>query len=156
MAPKSPTRISKEHAAILAAVRERAKDGSDPATTARLDDIPDRDLLRLLFSNLRTVDGETRGMRLTQFGLTVLLAFWRAFDQKVDKEHAPVTADILYLDSRATMPYFCSKDRVVVFETKLGVELRLADGVLATLRGMSGSGRPRGADETTAPETPGP
>lgn len=131
------TRIGGTHSAILSAIRlAAAAEGVEPTISARVSALSDRELLRLMFMSLRTARGETHGMRLTAFGLTVMLAFYKAFDMALPKDHPPTPADILYLDSRAAMPYFCSKERLVVFETQLGVKLRLADGMIGTLRDM--------------------
>ena len=94
-----------------------------------------------LFHSFRNGELLPRGMRLKWLGLTILSCYFRPYDIKMPEDYVLGSLDLLWLDRRANMPYYIGRGedkdapvRLVVFEPKLGVALKLADGMVSTLR----------------------
>jgi hypothetical protein len=88
---------------------------------------------------------EHKGLRLTWLGYEIIRTYFRAFEIPVPSDYRMGTLDLLYLDNRARMPYYIGRGegedgltKFVVFEAKLAVVLKLADGMVRTLREMEG------------------
>lgn len=112
------------HGAILEFLREH----NDPRLE-KFATLSDEQLIHRIFSNHRG----RRGIRLTHFGLQVLQSYFESYEVKVPKDVTIKTTDLMFLDERATLPYYCDDARIVVFDHELGVKLRLVDGRLSTL-----------------------
>ena len=131
------------HHSILQCIREAAKaDSGDIA--GRISNLTDEVLLRMMFVNYRAGGGAGRGLRLTNFGLQIMRRYFKGYEVSAPEGilRAPgqtlSAAHLLYLDSRATMPYHCSPKGFVMYEQDLGIHLTLADGNLDTLIEIEG------------------
>ena len=146
---KAPTRkakaeeipISPTHTAVLALLREQASSRGGEVLD-KIAKVTDRQLLRMMFQNLRRSAEGTKGMRLTNAGLTIMRTYFRAFECKMPDDAELALPDLLYLDARARMPYHADKEGFVIFETELGMKLKLAEGRVATLIEIEGGWRP--------------
>ena len=93
----------------------------------------DGHIMRMMFSNFRGGENNRRGLRLTKWGLMVMQLFFKGYDIAIPEGMKLKAADLLYLDSKATMPYYCGGGTLVVYDHVLGIKLKLADGLIATL-----------------------
>lgn len=91
--------------------------------------LTDEQIICQMFSNYRN----TRGLRLTRFGLQVMRHYFKGYDIKVPDDEEIQPMHLIFLDGRAKMPYYCGSGEIVVFDYLLGVKLRLVDGRLSTL-----------------------
>jgi hypothetical protein len=131
------------HLKIVNHLREAVAEDGNPLATEYFDNVSDDKVLRTIFFNYR--GSETpKGMRLTQIGLTILKTYFQSYEVLTPKEYNMGSLDLLYLDHCAKLPYFIGKDenddgkkKLVVFEAKFGIMLKLADGMVATLREMT-------------------
>lgn len=98
----------------------------------RLSEFTDEQIARMMFVNYRP-KSRNRGLRLTNFGLQFMKGMFQAVEIPMPSGHKMQSRELLYLDKRATMPYYASDERLVVFESDLGIMLRLADGDISTL-----------------------
>lgn len=119
------------HRAVLRHVRESLAAQPGPLAS-KLAGLGDEQLVRMMFSSYRG-RADARGMRLTNFGLQVMRSVFKSYEIALPEGHRLRVPEILYLDHRASLPYFVSDERVVLFESELGLKLKLADGDLATL-----------------------
>ena len=116
-----------------------------------LDGFDDTEVSHKLFQSFRKRGDDPIGMRLKWLGLQLLSCYFRPYDIPIPEDYVLGSKDLLWLDRRAKMPYYIgrgeeSKDskggkdtspiRLVVFDAKLGVYLKLADGMISTLRDM--------------------
>lgn len=92
-----------------------------------------------MFSNFRGKGEESRGLRLTNMGLEVMRAYFKSYDIALPEGHQIDIRRLLYLDRRATLPFFYSHDKLVLFEGDLGLKLKLADGDLDILMEIDGA-----------------
>ena len=122
------------HAMVLKQIRADLA-ASDSKAAASLQELSDDQLIRMMFSNYRGTS--QRGMRLTRLGLELMLGCFQAFDIKLTPARQQINSqEILYLDRKARLPYYLSLERIVLFESALGMMVKLADGDLSTLIGM--------------------
>jgi hypothetical protein len=112
------------HGAIIEFLRE-TKD----AKLERLLALTDVQIVHRMFFNHR---GQ-RGVRLTHFGLQIMEGYFQSYDVAVPKDETIKPGHLVFLDERATLPYYCGEGRIVVFDGDLGVKLRLVDGRLSAL-----------------------
>lgn len=124
--------MNKVHAAVIQHIRNAsAEEGGKFAE--HFGTLSDEQIVRMMFSNFRGRDNKARGLRLTNMGLELMKSYFRAYEIAMPEGHRVQSRETLYLDKRATLPYFFSNEKVVVFETELGVKLKLADGDINTL-----------------------
>ena len=102
--------------------------------------MPDERVYRSLFINYRK---GAKGLQLTDMGLRILRNYFKSYDIVTPELYRFGSRDLLYLDSRAKMPYFIDNNMLgdagaclVVFELKLAIMLKLADGMISNLREM--------------------
>jgi hypothetical protein len=122
------------HAAVVRMIRERvAADGNPLGATFA--EMTDTEIVRVLFASYREggADGGGRGLRLTAYGLQIMKCYFHAYEVRLPEGHRIKAPHLLYLDRRASLPYHYSAECLVVFESKLGIKLKLADGDIATL-----------------------
>jgi hypothetical protein len=91
----------------------------------------DDQIMRLMFSNYRGKEN-SRGMRLTMFGLQVMQQFFKGTSIIVPNKKMS-TVHMLYLEKSAKFPYYFSNEELIVFDDMLGFKLKLADGDIDTL-----------------------
>lgn len=116
--------MSSVHAAIIEFLRE----ADDPKLRPLLA-LPDVQIIHRMFSNHR---GQ-RGVRLTNFGLQIMESYFQSYSISVPKDEVIKPSHLMFLDQRATLPYYCDQGKIVVFDGELGVKLKLVDGRLSTL-----------------------
>jgi hypothetical protein len=92
----------------------------------------DEQIVRLMFTNYRGKEN-SRGMRLTKFGLQVMQEFFKGTSIVVPNEKKMATLHMLYLEKSAKFPYYFYNSELVVFDDMLGFKLKLADGDIDTL-----------------------
>ncbi len=115
--------MGSSHAVIIAYIRSHAK--ADFAE--QLNAWSDEQMLRQMFSNYR--DGH--GLRLTKIGQHLMTANFQSYRFLLDESLTP--PQLLFLDARAKMPYYCNDNEIVIFDPKFAVRLRLVDGNIGTL-----------------------
>ena len=98
----------------------------------KISGLTDEQIARMLFSNFRGREAP-KGLRLTNFGLQTMRGYFQSCEVKLPEGHTLSTPEILYLDHHATLPYHVTDTRIVVFESDLGMKLKLADGDIGTL-----------------------
>lgn len=94
--------------------------------------LSDERIARMLFINYRPSQSQ-KGYRLTHFGLQFMKRLFDAIEiprETSDKLH---NREILYMEKRATLPYYASDKKIVVFENDIAIRLRLAGGNILTL-----------------------
>lgn len=124
--------MNRVHSAVLRHIRD-ASSKEEGKIASTLTSLTDEQIVRMMFSSYRGRDGASRGMRLTNIGLEIMKSYFTFFEIKMPENHMVQSGELIYLDRRATLPYFFSNDRIVVFETELGIKLKLADGDIPTL-----------------------
>lgn len=115
------------HAAIIASLREHSRDRPN-AVCEQLSSMSDEQIARKLFLNYRT----DRGLRLTNFGLQMMKTCYRSYEVDLTGEKR-TSPELLYLDRNATLPYHLQGDRLILFESDLGMKIKMADGSIARL-----------------------
>lgn len=124
--------MNKVQLAIIHHIREATKRESHKLSAA-LEPLTDDQVARMMFSNFRGQGTNARGLRLTNGGLQVMMAYFKYFEVKLKEGRRIQTGELLYLDRRAKLPYFYSVDKLVVFETELGMKIKLYDGDINAL-----------------------
>lgn len=124
--------MNKVHTAIIAHVRTcvAARQDKVAQTVAGLSD---QQMMTLMFSNYRGKGTNAQGLRLTNSGLQFMLPYFKHYDMTTPESRDIRTGEILYLDRNATLPYYCAMGRIVVFETTLGMKLRLWGGDISAI-----------------------
>lgn len=124
--------MNKVHAAIIAHIRKAsAEEGGKVADG--LAAMNDEQIMKMMFSSVRGKGDQSRGLRLTNAGLQMMQPYFRNVQIRLPEGRKLQTRELLYLDRRATLPYFCSNEKIVSFETELGMKLRMWDGDIARL-----------------------
>ena len=95
---------------------------------SKLLSMKDEQIVKKMFSNVRGDREDVRGLRLTNFGLTVMKKFFKFYQQKMPSGKRLMPLHLLYLDQHASMPYFCSDEEFIMFDHQLGLKIKLADG----------------------------
>lgn len=128
------------HRQIVTHLREAVAKDQNPLGD-HLKDCTDEQVMHKLFHSFRGRDVEPKGMRLKWLGLELLSCYFRPYDITMPEDYRLGSQDLLWLDRRAKMPYYIGRGedgkgdvRLVVFEPKLGVALKLADGMISILR----------------------
>lgn len=118
--------------AVVGQIRDRivSTGGKGAAHFATL---TDEEVVRIMFSNYRGRDAAARGLRLTNIGLGLMKQYFKAYEIDLPKGHKVHNREVIYLDKKATLPYYFSDEKVVLFESTLGIKLKLADGDIRIL-----------------------
>lgn len=124
--------MNKVHLAIIRYIREATAKESHKLA-GHLEPLSDREVVKLMFSNFRGQGTNARGLRLTNSGVQMMMRYFKYFEVKLPAGRTIQTGELLYLDRRATLPYFYSAEKLVVFETELGMKLKLYDGDINAL-----------------------
>ncbi len=109
----------------------------------------DEQIVRMMFSNFRGRDSQSRGLRLTNFGMQVMITYFQAYE--IERDGKPSAMELVYLDNKARLPYHVDPEgKMVMFDPELGIKLKLADGDITTLMEMDvaladGPARPVGS-----------
>ncbi len=97
-----------------------------------LDNLCDEKFIHLLFLNFRGQEETAKGLRLTYLGLELMQKCFEHFEIKRN-DIFPTYRELIYLDTTSKLPYFISKNKIVVFEKDLAVYLMMTDGILTNL-----------------------
>lgn len=124
--------MNRIHSAILKHIRTSIAEGSSKADHY-LGTLDDAELLRLMFANYRGNKVETRGMRLTNIGVEIMRCHFMFYDIERPEPRDISSKELIFLERRAVLPYFLSRERIVTFESELGIKLKLAGGDVAIL-----------------------
>ena len=123
--------LNKVHSVILTKIREATAEKGG-LLAEKFQSMEDEQITRLMFSNYRGKE-LSHGMRLTKFGLQVMLEFFKGInitltgDQKIKMVH------MLYLEKSSKFPYYFEKNELILFDDMLGFKLKLADGNIDVL-----------------------
>ena len=129
------------HYKIVQYLREKlAKDNHKLAN--RIVGFTDEQCYHKLFYSFRGREAP-EGLRLTYLGHEILRCYFESYEVPMPENYCLGFLDLLYLDNRANMPYYIEHDgpgfetlKLVVFEAKLAILLKLADGMISNLRDM--------------------
>lgn len=124
--------MNKVHSAIIAHLRQSSRE-AETTLHEHLETLTDEQVVKLMFSSVRGRGETARGLRLTNSGLQMMMDHFRYFEVLFPAERNIKTNELIYLDRRARLPYFCSSKKLVLFETELGMKLKLWDGDIARL-----------------------
>lgn len=127
------------HAKIVAHLRTQVeKDGSP--FKEYFTDFTDAQVMRVIFFSFRGKE-TPQGMRLSPTGIRIMESYFKPYEITMPDGYHIGSADMLYLDAKAQWPYYIGfgvddggKERLVVFDHKLGIKLKLADGAISNLR----------------------
>jgi hypothetical protein len=122
------------HHALVAYIRDVVNEDNTELHEKFLS-LSDEQIIRMMFSNYRAKGaGSSRGLRLTKFGLQIMKNYFQGYECKMPEGTKLLPLHLLYLDSKASMPYYCSNEEgFVIYDRYLGTKLKLADGKISTL-----------------------
>lgn len=127
--------MNKIHTSLLNHIKASLAAEANPVIGKMIDGKSDEQIVRMMFSNFRGRDSQARGLRLTNFGVTVMRGYFQAYEIEREKKVAPM--ELVYLDNKARLPYWVDDGgNVVMFDPELGIKLKLADGDIAILMEM--------------------
>lgn len=129
--------MNKVHRQIIDYIRKESEKSELELATKLKSMLDDEQIVRMMFISYRGSDKDSRGMRLTNFGLQLMMTFFQSFEITLTKTRINAS-ELLYLDNHATLPYFLEADKLVVFETDLGMKIKLAGNDLTILMGIDG------------------
>lgn len=127
------------HTRIIAYLREQVQKPDAPCAEY-FTDRTDAQMMRTIFFSFRGGE-EPRGLRLSPTGFSILTKFFRPYDITLPDGYRIGSADMLWLDAKADWPYYIGfgvdhggANKLYVFDHKLGIKLKLADGAISNLR----------------------
>ena len=128
--------MNKIHSSLLTYIRDALAAEDNPVVGKMIDGKTDEQVVRMMFSNIRGRDSQMRGLRLTNFGVTVMRSYFQAYEiEREGKKVGPL--ELVYLDKKARLPYWVDDTgNVVMFDPELGIKLKLADGDITILMEM--------------------
>lgn len=128
--------MNKIHSSLLTYIRESLSAEENPVVAKLIDGKTDEQIVRMMFFNVRGRDAKMRGLRLTNFGVTVMRSYFQAYE--IEREGKKLAAlELVYLDKKARLPYWIDDiGNVVMFDPELGIKLKLADGDVTILMEM--------------------
>ncbi len=128
--------MNKIHSSLLLHIRESLAAEDNPQVGKMIDGKSDEQIVRMMFSNFRGRAEQARGLRLTNFGVTVMRSYFQAYEiEREGKRLGPM--ELVYLDKKARLPYWVDPEgNVVMFDPELGIKLKLADGDVSILMEM--------------------
>lgn len=127
------------HAAVVAYLKGAAVKRGDTELADAFANMGDHRVARMIFSNMRAVEGVWHGLRLSKTGLEIMRRYFQSVEVAMADGKRLSHRNVLYLDGRAKMPYYASGEGYTLFETKLAISLKLAEGCVDTLREMDGA-----------------
>ena len=129
------------HEQILNYIKIRIEEDNNPLRE-HLDGCSDIEIYRKLFKNFRSIDSY-KGLQLTWLGLNIIKPYFQIYEIILPPEEHIRGQDLLYLDRMAKFPYYIqrgeTKDaemKILLFDGKLALMLKLADGKISNLRQM--------------------
>lgn len=128
------------HAAIVAVIRKHQAATPKPAATNTMT-MTDDEVIRMMFSNLRTGNDELRGLQLTQGGLAIMSSFFKKYEVSFPDQLTFSSRHILYLDRMCSMPWSADPMMPVTitfFEADLAMRAKLVGDLDILLTAFSG------------------
>lgn len=89
---------------IITALRERHI-VTPYVNGAIIDSSTDNELIRMIFANYRGVDGQERGLAMTQGGLVLMRAYFQVYPVTFDPVPYYNAKQVLYLDRTLRLPW---------------------------------------------------
>jgi hypothetical protein len=107
----------------------------------------DEKILHFMFHNFRGTPEDGEGLRLTSIGHEIMSQFFKAYKIGIDEGYRFTAQDMIFMEQKAKLPYYIgyappSKKgkrgpaMLAVYESMLGIMLRLNDGSITGLRTM--------------------
>lgn len=87
----------------------------------------------MIFHSYRGNEKTARGLRLSDVGLNLLKAFFKCYNINMSPGYKIKMPHLIYLDRVCKMPYWISNEYLAIFDTELGMMLKMSDGNLDTL-----------------------
>ena len=115
------------HQSLVNAIRQAHTAKPAPAST-NITTMTDHELIRMMFTNLRTGDGTYRGLQLSQGGLAIMESFFRSYPVVFPDQQTFSSRHILYLDRMCSMPWSASAFlpiTITFFEPDLAMRAKL-------------------------------
>lgn len=113
------------HHLIIEKLKEEQQENQNPLAM-ELETVSTEDLIRRFFLNYRGGDpSASRGLRLTHTGVAIMRYFFTAHDIDLGEDYRAMPRHLLYLDRVCTMPWHLYMDKLVLFEDRLAVQLKL-------------------------------
>lgn len=95
-----------------------------------IDGMTVQEVCYLIFHSYRGNEKSARGLRLSDVGLNLLKAFFKSYHMLMPPGYVVKLPHLLYLDRVSKMPYWLSDKDLTLFDTELGVMLKMTDGSL--------------------------
>jgi hypothetical protein len=99
--------------------------------------LSDPALYRLVFKNVRNVDGNIAGLRLTKDGLALLRKRFACWSLAMEKGFIPKPCHLLFFDRTCTMPWYLDSSVLVLFEPQLAMRAKLVGDIDQLLTAFS-------------------
>lgn len=115
------------HQSLVGAIRRAHGAKPHPAATT-IETMNDEEVIRMMFTNLRTGDGVWRGLQLSQGGLAIMESFFKSFPVTFPDQQTFSSYHILYLDRMCAMPWSASPMlpvTITFFEPDLAMRAKL-------------------------------
>lgn len=115
------------HQSLVGAIRRAHGAKPHPAATT-IETMTDEEVIRMMFTNLRSGDGVWRGLQLSQGGLAIMETFFRSFPVVFPDQQTFSSRHILYLDRMCAMPWSASPMlpvTITFFEPDLAMRAKL-------------------------------
>ena len=126
------------HATLVQFIKEVTEKDKNPLADA-LDQCSEYQIYRKIFKNYRNI-GIQKGFELTWLGFNLFKSYFSVYEVIIPLEEKIRAYDILYLDKKATMPYYIQREsydglkKILTFDAQLALMLKLADGRISNLR----------------------
>jgi hypothetical protein len=99
--------------------------------------LSDSALYRLVFKNVRNIDGEIAGLRLTKDGLALLRKRFAHWSLNMEQGFIPKPSHLLFFDRSCTMPWYLDSKVLILFERQLAMRAKLVGDINQLLTAFS-------------------
>ncbi len=121
------------HRFLVSYIRKAITEDRSPLMRL-ISDQTDEQIAHKMFKNMRGRGSKAKGLLLSPMGLRLMENYFQAYDVQRPENTEMSPRDLLYLDRKAKLPYYIRQDgNLTMFDPDLGIKLKLADGVIATL-----------------------
>jgi hypothetical protein len=113
------------HLKVIAVLKKLQAENQNPlCLDLELD--TDDVLMRKMFLNFRGGDPEnTRGLRLTDYGLMTMRCFLKSYDIELQSDYRPKPRHVIYLDRNCRMPWHMKTNHLILFEAEMALKAKL-------------------------------
>ena len=115
------------HGALVQAIR-KANDVKPSAASSMFPGMTDEEIIRMMFTNIRSGTSELKGLQLSQGGLAVMKSFFRSYIVSFPDQPTFSSRHILYLDRMCKMPWSADAHlpvTITFFEADLAMKAKL-------------------------------